>query len=60
MRVLNEGFAGSGVFFDLVKTDGTINADWFNNVKPGSQQQTAMRRGLRQGGPTVLNIYSVK
>jgi len=60
MRVLNEGFAGSGVFFDLVKTDRTINVDWFNNVEPGSEEQTAMKEHLGQGGPTVLNIYSVK
>jgi hypothetical protein len=38
--VLNVGFAGSGVSFNLVATDRTINADWFNNVQPGSRQET--------------------
>ena len=59
MRVLSEGFAGSGVSFNLFATDRTINVEWFYNAVPGSQQQTAIKNALRQGGPADLNIYSV-
>lgn len=36
-----------------------MNIDWFNNVGPGTSQQTNMKNALRSGTVSTLNIYSV-
>jgi hypothetical protein len=36
-----------------------VNADWFNNAEPDTQQQTDMKNALRKGGAADLNLYSV-
>ncbi|KAH9045707.1 Metalloprotease [Lactarius pseudohatsudake] len=59
INVLNDGFAGSGLSFQLVDVTRTVNADWFNNVDLSTTQQTAMKTSLREGGPGDLNLYSV-
>ncbi|KAF5314524.1 hypothetical protein D9611_007097 [Ephemerocybe angulata] len=56
---LNLGFGPPGLRFALRNVTRTVNADWFNNGGPGTPQQDAMKASLRQGGPSVLNIYSV-
>ncbi|KAF9053797.1 zincin [Hymenopellis radicata] len=59
ITVLNSAFANSGLRFNLVNTEYVQNADWFSNAGPDSSQQTAMKRQLRQGGASTLNIYTV-
>ncbi|KAN0140019.1 Metallo peptidase [Lactarius tabidus] len=59
MDVLNNDFAKTGLSFDLVNITRTINADWFKNAAPYTDQQAKMKGSLRQGGANTLNIYSV-
>jgi len=59
ITVLNNDFRPSGLSFVLIDTDRTVNADWFNNAEPDTQQQTAMKNALRKGGAADLNLYSV-
>ncbi|KAJ6473609.1 Metalloprotease [Mycena vitilis] len=58
IAVLNKDYGGA-LTFKHINTSRTINADWFNNAAPGTDQQTAMKTALRNGGPRDLNIYSV-
>ncbi|KAJ7742693.1 metalloprotease [Mycena maculata] len=58
IKALNAAFSPSYVF----KPAGTArvtNPDWFDNVGPGTTQQTSMKNSLRKGGPRDLNIYFV-
>ena len=57
--MLNQDFSGTGIQFQLADLDRTINPDWFDNAEPDTQQQTAMKNALRQGGAADLNLYSV-
>jgi len=59
ITVLNNDFRPAGLSFVLIDTDRTVNADWFNNAEPNTQQQTAMKNALRKGGAADLNLYSV-
>ena len=59
IKTLNADFSASGYKFTLVQTTRTANADWFNTVGPESPQQTAMKKALRVGNATTLNLYSV-
>ncbi|KAG2014936.1 metalloprotease [Coprinopsis cinerea AmutBmut pab1-1] len=59
INVLNSAFASSDLSFTLAGTTVTTNSNWFNNVAPGTAQQTAMKTALRVGGASTLNIYSV-
>jgi hypothetical protein len=63
MAVLNLAFSGfesgvnSKIGFTLVGVDRTNNAAWFD-AEPESAEELAMKRALKQGGPTALNIYT--
>jgi hypothetical protein len=57
--ILNKDYASSQISWTLVSTDRIVNAEWFNNAGPDSQEQTDMKKSLRQGGPGALNVYSV-
>ena len=59
IAVLNKDYAEVGISWTLAETTRTVNADWFDNVKPDSPQQTDMKTSLRQGGAADLNVYSV-
>ena len=59
IQVLNDDFAETGLSFKLQDTIRTLNSDWFNNVSPDNCVQTTMKRKLRQGDGTALNIYTV-
>ena len=61
MTVLNQALANSNtaVQFALTSITRTINADWFNNVAPGTPQQKAMKNLLHVGGAPDLNVYTV-
>ena len=61
INVLNDAYgnSGSGISWVLAGTTRTVNADWFNNVGPGNDQQTAMKKALRMGGASDLNVYTV-
>jgi hypothetical protein len=58
INVLNQDFAGKFTF-TLAAVNRTINSDWFNNAGPRSSQQTAMKKALRKGTKSALNVYSV-
>ncbi|CAE6437797.1 unnamed protein product, partial [Rhizoctonia solani] len=59
LKVLNGDYRRSGLSFSLAKVDRTVNADWFNNVGPDEVEQTDMKKALRKGGASDLNVYSV-
>ncbi|KAF9527475.1 hypothetical protein CPB83DRAFT_836633 [Crepidotus variabilis] len=59
ISVMNTAYASVPLSWSLVGTTRTLNADWFNNVGPGTSQQTAMKTALRQGGANALNVYTV-
>jgi hypothetical protein len=67
MKVLNEGFAGTGFKFKLVKTTRTTQAEWFNLISAnggdprlfrGSGKEVKMKQALHTGNSETLNIYS--
>ncbi len=57
VQVLNAAFISTGVTFNLVSTDRTTNASWYNAAYRSSAER-AMKRSLRRGGADALNIYS--
>ncbi|KAF9527474.1 hypothetical protein CPB83DRAFT_397573 [Crepidotus variabilis] len=59
ISVMNTAYAGAGITWSLAGTTRTQNSDWFSNVGPGTSQQTAMKKALRQGGANALNVYLV-
>jgi len=50
--VLNNAFAPHGIHFNLRGTDRTINASWAIDG-----DEIAMKRALRKGGYSALNLY---
>jgi hypothetical protein len=59
MEVLNTAFTSPSFYFDLVATDHTTNAAWFEAAS-GSPEEQALKSALRQGTARDLNIYSLK
>lgn len=57
--VLNQDYNGTGLSFQLQNITRVLNPAWFNNVAPNTNEQTAMKRALRQGDVKTLNIYTV-
>jgi hypothetical protein len=58
IKVLNSAYASAGTTFNLVGTDRTTNADWYNNIGPGTTQEKAAKTALRKGTKADLNLYS--
>ena len=62
--VLNSAFDGTtggdntGIIFELVDTDVTVNADW-SPLEQFSPEETAMKAALHEGGARALNLYVV-
>lgn len=56
MNVLNTAYATWGWSFNLIATDRTTNATWFNGCYGTSE--TAMKNALHQGTAKDLNLYS--
>ncbi len=56
MRVLNQANAPWGWSFNVVATDRTSNATWFNGCYGSSE--TAMKNALHRGSADDLNIYT--
>lgn len=50
--VLNDAFAPHGIHFNLRGTDRTVNTSW---ARDGNE--LAMKRALRKGGYSALNLY---
>ncbi|KAG6917189.1 hypothetical protein DXG01_003532 [Tephrocybe rancida] len=59
MSVLNQDFAQIGISWTLALTDRVIDANWYNNVAPGSAVEAQMKNALLKGGPAALNVYSI-
>lgn len=57
VRVLNDGFAGTGFSFVLAGTDRTANNDWYN-MGYNSQAERRAKTALRRGTADDLNIYT--
>ncbi|KAF5320865.1 hypothetical protein D9619_001031 [Psilocybe cf. subviscida] len=58
ITVMNTAYAGN-IKWVLASTDHTTNSDWFLKVGPSTSAQTAMKKALRKGGVTDLNVYTV-
>lgn len=56
MNVLNAAYASTGWSFNLVSTDRTTNANWYNGCY--STYEAAMKGALRKGGAADLNVYT--
>lgn len=56
MAVLNAAYAGTGWSFNLVSTDRTDNATWYNGCYGNAE--SALKSALRLGSADDLNIYS--
>ncbi len=56
ISVLNNAYASWGWSFNLVATDRTTNATWYNGCYGSSE--TAMKNALRRGTADDLNIYT--
>ncbi|KAF9644652.1 zincin [Thelephora ganbajun] len=55
---LNQDYNGTVLGFELENVTRTSNAARFNNVGPGSTEQTAMKSALREGTASTLNVYT--
>jgi len=55
---LNTDFNTTGISFNYRNTSRILNADWFENVFPGSPQEQELKRAYRQGDSNTLNIYT--
>ncbi len=56
MSVLNNAFSSWGWTFNLVLTDRTTNATWYNGCYGSSE--TAMKNALHRGTADDLNLYT--
>ena len=56
MNVLNAAYGSWGWTFNLVSTDRTTNATWYNGCYGSSE--SAMKNALRQGTADDLNVYT--
>jgi hypothetical protein len=56
ISVLNTAFGGSGYSFNLISTDRTTNATWYNGCYGSAERK--MKNALHQGTADDLNIYS--
>ncbi|TFK38136.1 metalloprotease [Crucibulum laeve] len=59
IQVLNDDFASTGVQWVLADADWTVDADWFSLAAPGNSREVDMKKRLRRGDASALNIYSV-
>jgi hypothetical protein len=59
MEVLNTAFTAPSFSFNLVATDRTTNATWFN-ASVGSSAESEMKDALHQGTASDLNVYSLR
>jgi hypothetical protein len=57
MKVLNDGFAGTGFSFVLAGTDRTANDEWYN-MGYNSQAERRAKTALRKGTADDLNFYT--
>jgi len=58
MNRLNNTYANTPFFFDLVDTDRTTNANWFH-MGMGTATERNAKNALRRGGKGALNIYTI-
>ena len=56
INVLNDAFGSWGWTFNLVSTDRTTNATWYNGCYGSSE--TAMKNALHRGTARDLNVYT--
>jgi hypothetical protein len=59
LQVLNAGFGGSGLNFELEGINYTTNSNWFNFAMNESNVEYDMKSSLRRGGYGTMNVYTV-
>ena len=57
INVLNAAYASTGWSFNLVATDRTTNATWFNKCDATATEK-ALKKALRKGTAADLNLYT--
>jgi hypothetical protein len=57
LSVLNAAYASTGWSFNLVSTDRTTNATWFNTCDKSTVEKS-IKTALRKGGAADLNLYT--
>ncbi|MEI2777611.1 MAG: zinc metalloprotease [Tetrasphaera sp.] len=58
VRTLRQTFGKAAFSFELKAITRTNNANWYNNMAPGSNAEAAAKRSLRRGGTDTLNLYT--
>lgn len=59
MKILNDAFIPSGLYFEVVESNVYQNSSWYNLSYYGTVQGE-MKRALRKGGKDALNLYITK
>jgi len=59
VKVLNEDYNSTGISFKLQNISRIESEDWFLRTAPDAEQEVALKKTYRQGGPGALNVYTV-
>jgi len=59
VQALNRDYNATGISWNLKNVTRIKSEDWFTNVAPDSENETAMKKVFRQGGKSDLNVYTV-
>ncbi|KAF5334318.1 hypothetical protein D9611_014161 [Ephemerocybe angulata] len=59
VEVLNTDYSSTGVSFKLVNISRIQSEDWFLRVAPNSTQEAEMKKTVRTGEASVLNVWTV-
>ncbi|KAF8965974.1 hypothetical protein BDZ97DRAFT_1903941 [Flammula alnicola] len=59
VKVLNKDYNITGISWNLLNISRVQSEDWFLRVAPDSPQEAGMKKVLRQGNSSTLNVYTV-
>ncbi|PWN92117.1 zincin [Acaromyces ingoldii] len=60
IKEMNQAYANYGFSFTLTNTTRSDNKTWFHGVTSGNSLETDMKKALRVGDASILNLYTVK